>query len=1010
MKRVLAFLLTLVLLMSAYPAAMVSASEIEEIPEETSAETLLEMAEEPAVPELSASEFTVIADPGLPDNEELFAAYAQQKLYGSSFSFLGTAAGERLTGDEKLIYDAVLPYLRQIASGERKSTIISFGKTVSYKETTYTPDVEATFTGGALTQESLGRILDALLSDLPYEMYWYAKTIGCKTFLLSSSTMLFAQLKFTVADNYAGSGDYTVDTAKTGAASEVVAKANAIVAKYADKTDYEKLVGYKKEICNLVSYNHNAADTGVYAVDNDPWQLIYVFDGDESTKVVCEGYSKAFMYLCDLSDFRGNTTCYTVTGTMNGGGHMWNIVTLEGKNYLVDVTNSDSGMVGQNGGLFLAGSAGSPTQGYKLIGVEFLYDADELVQWGSGSDSILALAETSYAHDQHDYKAYVTAPTCTAPGYTLYICFCGDSYVGNYVDELGHSFGKWTEVAAPTCTEKGSDRRDCANCDYFETREVAAKGHSHTAVVTAPTCTEKGYTTHTCACGDSFVDTYVDALGHSWDEGTVTTEPTEESAGVRTYTCVGCGATKTEDVPALKHTHKHTTVVTAPTCTEKGYTTHTCPCGDSFVDTYVDALGHSFGDWTEVTAPTCTEKGSQRRDCANCDHFETREVAAKGHSYTAVVTAPTCAAKGYTTHTCACGDSFVDSYVAAKGHSFGEWIEAIAPTCTEKGSDRRDCTNCDVFETREVAEKGHNYQSVVTAPTYTQKGYTTHICLCGENYKDSYANPTGLPKPSVSVSNNSKGKPILTWTDCDEVDYYYVYRATSKTGKKTYIGKTTGGSYTDSKASLGKTYYYFVKAVCSEDSSLSSSYSTYDKAYGKAAAPSVTVSVSTSTGKPTIKWKKVTGAKKYTIYRATSKSGTYKALKSTTSTSYTDTSAKPGTTYYYKVKVNASKGSAYDSIYSSVKSGKCIPAKPAAKIALSKNKPKVSWKKVSGATKYEVYRSTKKSSGFTKIKTVSGTSYVDKTAKKGTTYYYKVVAVKGSAKSAYSNTVKMKSK
>jgi len=310
---------------------------------------------------------------------------------------------------------------------------------------------------------------------------------------------------------------------------------------------------------------------------------------------------------------------------------------------------------------------------------------------------------------------------------------------------------------------------------------------------------------------------------------------------------------------------------------------------------------------------------------------------------------------------------------------------------------------------------GHTYSPFVVKPTYTQYGYTAYVCDdedCGAYYIDynSLVKPTGLPKPSVKVSNNTKGKPVLSWKHDGEADYYYVYRATSKTGKKTYIGKTTGSSYTDSKASLGKTYYYFVKAICEEDSSLNSAYSTYDKAVGKTAAPTVTVSVSSSTGKPTVKWKKVTGAKKYTVYRATSKNGSYKAVKTTTSTSYTDKSAKPGTTYYYKVKTIASKGSTYDSVYSSVKSAKCIPAKPAAKIALSSKKPKVSWKKVSGATKYEVYRSTKKSSGYTKIKTTSSTSFRDSTAKKGKTYYYKVVAVKGSAKSAYSNVVKIKSK
>lgn len=99
--------------------------------------------------------------------------------------------------------------------------------------------------------------------------------------------------------------------------------------------------------------------------------VIYVFDGNPDTNVVCEGYSKAFQYLCDLSSFRSDQiNCYTVTGTMNGGGHMWNIVRMEdGKNYLADVTNCD----GTKGGtisagfpdkLFLAGVSGTVSTGY----------------------------------------------------------------------------------------------------------------------------------------------------------------------------------------------------------------------------------------------------------------------------------------------------------------------------------------------------------------------------------------------------------------------------------------------------------------------------------------------------------------------------------------------------------------------------------------------------------------------------------------------------------------------
>ena len=57
---------------------------------------------------------------------------------------------------------------------------------------------------------------------------------------------------------------------------------------------------------------------------------------------------------------------------------------------------------------------------------------------------------------------------------------------------------------------------------------------------------------------------------------------------------------------------------------------------------------------------------------------------------------------------------------------------------------------------------------------------------------------------------------------------------------------------------------------------------------------------------------------KYGVYRSTSKNGTYSLKKTTTSTSYTDTSAVAGKTYYYKVKAIGSNTSA-NSAYSSIK-------------------------------------------------------------------------------------------
>ena len=76
----------------------------------------------------------------------------------------------------------------------------------------------------------------------------------------------------------------------------------------------------------------------------------------------------------------------------------------------------------------------------------------------------------------HKYEAVITEPTCTEQGYTTYKCSCGESYVDNYVDATGHSFGDWYETKAPAATEKGEERRDCQKCDFFETRETEELG------------------------------------------------------------------------------------------------------------------------------------------------------------------------------------------------------------------------------------------------------------------------------------------------------------------------------------------------------------------------------------------------------------------------------------------------------------------------------------------------------------------------------------------------------
>ena len=165
-------------------------------------------------------------------------------------------------------------------------------------------------------------------------------------------------LSFPVNNKYraAGEDEYTLDPSKTRVVSQAVENAKRIVNDASGMSDYKKLVFYKDRICELVEYGSDS-----FSTDCSPWTLVNVFDMIDTTDAVCEGYSEAFQYLCDLTDFdSADTYAYSVRGTMSGGTgagrHKWNIVHIGGNNYIADITNSDKGTAGQRGQLFLTGA------------------------------------------------------------------------------------------------------------------------------------------------------------------------------------------------------------------------------------------------------------------------------------------------------------------------------------------------------------------------------------------------------------------------------------------------------------------------------------------------------------------------------------------------------------------------------------------------------------------------------------------------------------------------------
>ncbi len=81
----------------------------------------------------------------------------------------------------------------------------------------------------------------------------------------------------------------------------------------------------------------------------------------------------------------------------------------------------------------------------------------------------------------HSYTSVVTFPTCTAKGYTTYICSCGDSYQADQVEALGHVEIIDKAVAA-TCTNTGlKEGKHCSVCSQILVKQevVPALGHSY---------------------------------------------------------------------------------------------------------------------------------------------------------------------------------------------------------------------------------------------------------------------------------------------------------------------------------------------------------------------------------------------------------------------------------------------------------------------------------------------------------------------------------------------------
>lgn len=120
--------------------------------------------------------------------------------------------------------------------------------------------------------------------------------------------------------------------------------------------------------------------------------------------------------------------------------------------------------------------------------------------------------EYAFGEDGHITGPWQTVkdPGCEENGKEQRYCeTCQKAYTRD-LPAKGHSYT--SAVTAPTCTAGGYTTFTCAVCgDSYTDDEVEALGHNYKSVVTPPTATEQGYTTHTCTrCGHSYRDSFVE--------------------------------------------------------------------------------------------------------------------------------------------------------------------------------------------------------------------------------------------------------------------------------------------------------------------------------------------------------------------------------------------------------------------------------------------------------------------------------------------------------------------
>ncbi|MCR5006379.1 MAG: S-layer homology domain-containing protein [Clostridiales bacterium] len=249
--------------------------------------------------------------------------------------------------------------------------------------------------------------------------------------------------------------------------------------------------------------------------------------------------------------------------------------------------------------------------------------------------------------------------------------------------------------------------------------------------------------------------------------------------------------------------------------------------------------------------------------------------------------------------------------------------------------------------------------------------------------------------PVLRKISNAKSGITLSWNEVPGAYKYRVFRKSANaSGWKKLADVKDAVSYTDRTNLVdGRSYRYTVRCIA-RDGSFSSPYDTIGLTMVR--LPYVKLKLKEESKGIKMTWTAFSKIDGYKLYRREEGADSWteiKTIKNPKTTKYTDTSAKFGTTYSYRIRaykaVNGKRFLGYGDKGKSIRRWLAAPTLISAKN--SATGITVKWKAVPGSKQYRIYRKAENSSKWKSIGVTGKTSYKDKDPiRAGIKYYYTV--------------------